>query len=91
MNMSPSEKAASDLMQAVNRLDFNPKEFAGIVCSEHRTLQQGAMRAFVECVLRWAEDASTGQYDLRNQSSVLFARKIVEDNPTLDPGGFPII
>ena len=91
MNMTSSEKAAQDFMRAVNRLDFNAKEFAGIVCSEHRTLQQGAMRAFVECVLRWSEDASNGYYDMRNQNTVLQARKIVEQFPGIDPGNFPII
>ena len=67
------------LTDFVNRSDQDHKEFAEELGRQHRTLQQGATRLFMD----WMKSVydkdieSTGQsYDLRNQATVILARKM---------------
>lgn len=56
--------------------------------SEHRTLQQG----FTRLCVAWLEHLASlneNQYDARNESSVLYAKKVVE--ATRDCSGLPTI
>lgn len=75
---NPSYKAGMDLMNSVNPMGFSPEEFANAVTSSHRTLQQNAMKAMMACMTAWAEIADNGYYDLRNEATVLAAKKIVD-------------
>lgn len=69
---------ANNLIDAVNKYSFDNASFANEITTSHRTLQQSAMRAFVECIKEWADDYEAGAYDLRNEDTVRLCRDIVE-------------
>ena len=68
--LTPSQQAAVDFANAVNSMSFDPKEFADHLRREHRTLQQSAFGAFIATIKAWAEDAESGNFDLRNADTV---------------------
>ena len=76
------------LADYVNRFDHDHKEFAEELSRQHRTLQQGATRLFMD----WMKSVydkdidSTGQsHDLRNEATVKLARKMFD---TLEANDF---
>lgn len=59
------------LTDFVNR-DEDHKKFANILAIQHRTLQQGVTRLFMD----WMKRAAGMHYDLRNEATVALARKM---------------
>ena len=55
----------------------NHKKFADCLAGQHRTLQQGVTRLFMDWMRLAAADV---HYDLRNEATVLLARKM-RDTP----------
>ncbi len=49
-----------------------------IVCRTHRTLQQRIMSLFIATIDGWAEAFAKSNYDLRNESTVKLARRIID-------------
>ena len=76
--MTPSQKAADDLSNAMNSSTFDAVEFAQQVRRDHRTLQQNTMRAVLELLKQWAEDAETGHFDARNEATVKASQAVVD-------------
>lgn len=70
--------AAEALSDAVNEVTFDYDSFALALSSQHRTLQQSAMRAFIAFAKAVAEFDTDGYYDLRNEASVKLAVAIKE-------------
>jgi hypothetical protein len=68
--------AADELVVAVNELSFDVEAFAAAVRASHRTSQQAVMRAIVALLQQWADDAESGNFDLRNEDSVRLAKRI---------------
>lgn len=66
---------AKDFMSWVNHFSHDRSEFVKIVCHDHPTLQQGAMRIFLECIKDWA---GRDYYDARNEATVKLCKDIVE-------------
>lgn len=81
MEKTMESRLATDIMDAVNTIGFEPSKFAESMCRQHRTLQQSAFRAF----LAWTRElAAMENYDARNEASVLLARELVR---TMDETG----
>lgn len=81
MEKTMESRLATDIMDAVNTIGFEPSKFAESMCRQHRTLQQSAFRAF----LAWTRELATMEnYDARNAASVLLARELVK---TMDEVG----
>jgi hypothetical protein len=59
----------------LNNMCCPVKEFSELVTSAHRTLQQDAMRLFLECIKIWAKNE---HWDGRNERTVQLAKKIVD-------------
>lgn len=70
--------AAENLSEAVNEMGFDYETFATVLSSEHRTLQQSSMRAFIEFCKKLAENDAIGFYDERNKASCQLATRIIE-------------
>jgi hypothetical protein len=62
--------AARALLDAVNEYGFDNAVFAEEIRRGHRTLQQSAFRAMVECIIRWADDHDSDRCDMRNEETV---------------------
>lgn len=76
MPKTPEETFAEVCSNSVNPMGFRPKLFAEAMGRQHRTLQQG----FTRLCFAWIEHLASlqrGQYDLRNEASVVAAKKIV--------------
>ena len=69
-----AQAAAQTVLKAVNQIGFDEKAFAEAICSDHRTLQQIAMRAFCACIKRWSAEEYS---DARNQRTVEISKRIV--------------
>jgi hypothetical protein len=80
--MSNREKELHDmakkLMEMVNCFNTKSEGFAEVVCSDHRSLQQGAFRMFLTCIKKWAEAEKTNNFDLRNEATVKACSKIMK-------------
>ena len=61
------------LTDFANRSDQDHKEFSEELAGQHRTLQQGVTRLFMDWMRLAAADV---HYDLRNEATVLLARKM---------------
>jgi len=72
--MANAKEVASDLMQGINTMSLNPKDFVEVVTGDHRCLQQSAFRLFVACIKEWATHE---QYDGRNEATVTLSKRIV--------------
>ena len=72
--MKIENQVAQDFADGVNNMSFNNKAFAAAICSQHRTLQQNAMRAMTACIKEWATQSD---YDLRNEQTVMVCKKIM--------------
>ena len=68
-----AQKIASELTDAANRMDFDPKAFASAVRREHRSIQQSV----VALLDGWAQDADTNNFDLRNEDTVKACQRIM--------------
>ena len=75
------------LTDFVNRFDHDHKEFAEELSRQHRTLQQGATRLFMDWMKSvYDKDIDRPEtYDLRNEATVKLARKMFD---TLDESDF---
>jgi len=67
--------------EVLNVMGNGPEEFVNFILSDHRTLQQNMGRIVAELIKGWAEDAENGHYDLRNEATVLWAKKVMEEAP----------
>ena len=75
--MSSAYEAAQALSKFVNGATYSElQEFAKVVTNDHRTLQQGMMKAFVLCINNWSEDKKKNYYDLRNEATVQLADEL---------------
>ena len=72
-----SKKIATDLTDAANRMDFDPKAFADTVRREHRSIQQSVFTAVVALLDGWAQDGDSGNFDLRNEDTVKACQRIM--------------
>ena len=72
-----AKQIAGELTTAANRMDFDPKTFADAVRREHRSIQQSVFTAVVALLDGWAQDADTGNYDLRNEDTVKASLRIM--------------
>lgn len=70
--------AAEAFTDAINEMGFDVETFAKVVAGEHRTLQQGAMRCFVEFAKQMAKSYEDQRYDARNEGACKLASEIVK-------------
>ena len=80
-------QAARDFANVVNEMGFDAKAFAKEIRREHRTIQQGVGGVILELLSQWADDGSSGNYDLRNAAICKIAAKM----DPLNPGRLPYI
>jgi hypothetical protein len=69
---------ANAVTMSLDVMGFDNKAFAEGITSGHRTLQQKAFRAFLNCIWEWAKRKETGEYDERNRVTVEISKKIVD-------------
>jgi hypothetical protein len=77
------KQAAKDLSSALNSMTFEKEVVKGFVegmTVQHRTLQQCSMKAIYAVIVEFAEMNDRGAFDLRNQDTVKFCKKVVEQN-----------
>lgn len=73
-----SRQIARDLVDGVNRLDFDVAAFADeITRKTHRSIQQSIFRAVVGLITAWAEAYKTNAFDLRNEDTCYHSAMIV--------------
>ena len=70
--------SAERLLDELNNMGFDRNHFADEVAHSHYSLQQSLFRLFMDCVERWSEMETRDLYDLRNQHTVMFSKKILE-------------
>jgi hypothetical protein len=70
-----AKPAVDALLKHVNNTAFNPAGFVSLLMSRHRTLQQSTMRLFMACIKEWSEEKN---FDLRNEATVVLAKKIMD-------------
>ena len=70
--------AAQSLSNSVNEMGFDYETFAQVLASDHRTLQQNSMRAFIAFCQELAKSYETDFYDGRNEASCKLAAEIVK-------------
>ena len=78
------KEMAREFLKFINNMGCDEEGFAFSLANDHRTLQQSAMRVFMLFV---KEMAATEHWDLRNEASVMLARKIM----ALDDTHLPFI
>lgn len=71
------------LGNAVNGFGFDNEAFGLALASNHRTLVQSSMRAFMGFCKKLAEFDAEGYHDGRNQASCELATQIMNLNPRL--------
>ena len=79
-DLTHSEQAATDLLNAANRMDFNADEFVAIVLREHRTIQQTLGGAVFKLIEAWGLCHVNGDFDLRNEDTTRQCHEIMEGN-----------
>lgn len=72
-----AENTAKDFMRGINEIGFDTKSFVKVVTSDHRTLQQGAVRIALAIIYEMAKKEGW-EIDPRNQEAVNTSKKIVE-------------
>ena len=70
--------AAEALSNSVNEIGFDNETFAKVLGSDHRTLQQNTMRAFMAFAKTLAEHDEQDYYDARNEASCKLATAIMK-------------
>lgn len=76
--INTGKEMARELVSFFNNMTFDRKGFVAGILDSHRTLQQIVFSVFMDCVVKWAEDAVDGRYDLRNEATVLKSKKIMD-------------
>lgn len=66
------------------------EEFAKLVNSDHRTLQQTMFAIMMKCVEMWAADYDNGYFDARNEMSCQASKQIVEHLDYNNPPAAPL-
>jgi hypothetical protein len=79
-----AEAAAENFARAATEMSFDREAFAQAIRRNHRTTQQVIAGAVFELIKQWAEDAETGNFDLRNADTVTACRAMVD---ALGPDG----
>ena len=77
-NMIDAKQAVETVTDYVNNMCHDPKEFVEQMARQHRTLQQ----SFTGVCLEWLKHLSTlneGEFDPRNQDSVMVAKKLLKN------------
>ena len=82
------EEVAQDLQDLANSYDeSNLRDLALKMTTPHRSLQQAFMRGFVlPLVKEWAARKEGGNFDLRNEDTVVLASKWVNAMESKDHG-----
>jgi hypothetical protein len=80
-------EAAGIVMDGVNRHSFSADQLAEAFLNHHRTLQQGFTRVVLAYLQKQAEMYEKGYYDLRNEDTCKWAKKL-KDAGLLDNVGF---
>jgi len=76
MTETAGAKAAREFSNFVNGMGHSVEDFVEqLTLREHRTLQQCSMAIFLGCIESWA-NKKDGQFDLRNEDTVMISRKI---------------
>lgn len=76
MEQMNGTELAKAVAYAINSYNFSDEDFVKQMHMEHRTLQQNFMRL----IRRYIEEtANLKYYDGRNEASVMFARKVMEN------------
>lgn len=70
--------AAEALSNSVNEMGFDYETFAEVLGSDHRTLQQSTMRAFLAFCNKMAEHDTQGYHDQRNEASCKLATEVMK-------------
>lgn len=70
------QKVAADLMRHINGNGLHPEGLVAALSHEHRTLQQHMTRMCVGWI-EYLAKLEPGEYDPRNEASVMLARQIV--------------
>ena len=70
--------AAESLSNSVNEMGFDYATFAQVLGSDHRTLQQNTMRAFLAFCNELAKWNEQEYYDDRNKASCQLAAEVVK-------------
>ena len=73
--MANQRQVAEQLVDGINRMSLDSKEFVDVVTTSHRTLQQMAFRLFIACIKEWATHTRS---DARNEATVNLSKRIVE-------------
>ena len=87
------QEAAEMLSRALNTMTYEKETIEGFVrgiTNQHRSLQQGCMRAIYALIMEWASQQERGYFDLRNEETVKFCKAIKD---CILPGNrnFPLI
>ena len=53
-------------------------EFASVVVSDHRSLQEDSFMAFLKCIEVWAENYDDGNYDARNKYTCMASKVMID-------------
>lgn len=90
---SGERKIAQKLADVATGFAFDPSLFAQAVVNLHPTQQQAVMRAFMECVYRWADEVDIGYIDGRKEETVFDAARIRDALKLFDrwPAHYPFI
>ena len=86
MALSDEQKTARKFGREVSNFNFNAGLFAMSVGELHRTEQQRVMEAILFTINKFAIDYETGNWDARNEETVLTAKRIKD---ALEPFGVP--
>ena len=73
------QKSGVELTASLNTMSYEKEVINGFVdavTSQHRTIQQSSMRAIYALIMKWAEMEENNQYDLRNEATVKFCKKL---------------
>jgi hypothetical protein len=68
MKRSPSEKPADALIEAINRLDWNPYLFAGSLMDQHPIVQRRIVDAFVIFLKNYRQNHSVPELQYRTDA-----------------------
>ncbi len=72
-----AENTAKEFMRGINEIGFDYESFVAVVTADHRTLQQGAVRAALAIIYKMAKKEGW-EIDPRNQQAVETSKKVVE-------------
>ena len=79
MEQMNGKELAKAVANAINSFNFSDEDFCEQMHKEHRTLQQNFMRLIRRYIEETAKQEEWYGYDGRNEASVMFARKVMEN------------